>query len=424
MPDAPAVAPEAPTAAAPAAPAAAPPVPEIHVTPTTVVDQGPAQPPPKPGSARDKMFGELRKKAAASETPPAAKPVDKSKDQPQRPGEAPAEPGTETAPKAGAAAEDKKKANPWKLVDQYKSRATQLETEIAQLRKSVPDPKSLESEKARIAAMEKRAQELEEEIRFTNYAKSQEYQEKYQKPYEEQWKRAMNDLSELTLRDADTGEERPITPKDLLDLVNKPLQEARARANELYGDFADDVMAHRKEIRRMFDEQNRALEEARKNAQSREEQIQRQFSEVREKMTQHITETWQKANDFFVKDEKRGHLFRPADGDEEGNQRLAKGYEMADKAFSVNPLDPRLTPEQRADIVKLHAAVRNRAAAFGRLLFQHEKLQADLKAAKDELDKYRGVQPPAASSGKPPESAAGPGSAHDQIFGSLRKLAH
>src|ERR1700690_726253 len=46
---------------------------EIHVTPASVADKGPSQPAPKKGTAMERMFGELHKKAEGAETP-AAKP--------------------------------------------------------------------------------------------------------------------------------------------------------------------------------------------------------------------------------------------------------------------------------------------------------------------------------------------------------------
>src|ERR1035437_8096266 len=63
-------APAAPAAAPPSAPTA--PTTEIHVNPATV-DRGPTPPPPKAGSARERMFSDLRKKAGEEpDTPPAA----------------------------------------------------------------------------------------------------------------------------------------------------------------------------------------------------------------------------------------------------------------------------------------------------------------------------------------------------------------
>ena len=86
-----------------------------------------------------------------------------------------------------------------------------------------------------------------------------------------------------------------------------------------------------------------------------------------------------------------------------GNQRLAKGFELADRAFSENPLAPNLTAEQRRSIVERHAAVRNRAAAFGRLVYQNDQLTTERDALKKELAEFKSTVPgTAGSEGAPP----------------------
>ena len=102
--------------------------------------------------------------------------------------------------------------------------------------------------------------------------------------------------------------------------------------------------------------------------------------------------------------------------------KVKKGYELADKAFSVNPLDPKLTPEQRKQVVQMHAAVRNRSAAFGRLVYQNSKLANELATLKAELAKFGDAQPGAAG-GHQPASTPGHTSAKDSVLGALYKLA-
>lgn len=416
--------PEAPAAPPPAAPAApspnAAPTPELHITAASVADKGPAPPPPPKGSARERMFEDLRKKAAA---PPAEKPAEKPAPA-ESPATAPAagaQPSPE--PEPGAAPPDKKKVNPWKLVDEHKAARAKAEAEIAELRKSIPDPIKAKEAQASFEKLQKRAQELEDEIRYVNYSKSHEFTEKYVQPYEEAWKRAMSELGELTVPDPERGTERPIDPQDLLMLVNMPLKEARAKADELYGEFAGDVMQHRKEIRTLSDAQNKALEDARKNGAARDQERQKKMAEYHENMRKQIGELWTKSNNEAVSDEKYGKYFKPMEGDDEGNERLARGFAMADKAFTVNPGHPNLTEAQRADIVRLHSAIRHRAAAFGRTLYLLQKTEAQVKSLQDELAKYKATEPGKGEGVPAPASAAG-GTAKDQMLGALRKLAH
>lgn len=423
-------APVAPTATSPPPPPPAP-TSELHVTEGTVTDRGPAPAPPKPGSARDRLFQDLRKKAGVeSETPP--KPAVTTKPTPETKTETPetttatdAETTTEAPPPTGTVAPevDKKKVSPWKLVDQYKSR-------VAELEKAVADAKTTglaETEKKtlteRLTQAETRLKEYEEELRYTNYQKHPEFKEKYQQPYEDAWKKWMGELGELMVPTAD-GAERPLAPQDLLELVNMPLQKAREQANQVFGDFADDVMSARKEIRSLFDAQNKALEEARKAGAERDQKRTEGLKAQQEAIRKQAVDLWNQVNEEVVKNEQYGHYFRPVEGDAEGNERLKKGFELADKAFSVNSFDPRLTPEQRAEIVKLHAAVRNRCASFGRLTYQNQKLQGELKALKEELAKFKGAQPGAGEGTRTEESQGHPSSAREAVFAGLRKYAH
>jgi hypothetical protein len=414
---------------APAAPAAPPspspsPAPPIHVTPSTV-DKGPSSPPPKPGTAKEQMFKDLRKKVGAPESEKSA-PTETDHEETDDSTEDAAtdSPVTDKSPdatvKPGAA--DKKKVSPWKLVEEHKAARLKAETEMAEYRKNSMPPEKVRELVDNSRKIEERAKALEEEIRFTNYAKSQEFADKYQKPYEDSWKRWMGELGELTLPDTANGGERAIAPQDLLDLVNLPLGKARDQAENLFGSFANDVMSARKEIRGLFNDQNRALEEARKGGTQRETQRAAQMQESQQKLGKEIGELWTKSNELAQADERFGKFLKPVEGDDEVNGRLKKGFEIADRAFSVNPLDPSLNPEQRQQIVQLHAAVRNRAAAFGRLVYQNEKLESTVKELQAKLDQYKESEPGAGEGQRTP--AAVGGSAKEQVFSALRKYAH
>lgn len=400
--------------AAPAAPAAAPspaPVPStsappIHVVPTSTATAAPA---PKPGSARERLFNELRKKAGA-EPGTAAEPEEQINADLEQ-GAAPAVP------------DKKPKINPWKLLDEYKEARKKAEAEVAELRKLVPNEKDRRDELERLKQYEARAKELEEEIRYVNYTKHPEFQEKYQKPYEKAWATAMEDLKELTVTDPETDETRPIQPQDILDLVNMPLGKARELANTVFGDFADDVMAHRKEIRSLFDRQAEALNEVKKAGDIRDRERRELFQRQATEFNKFVSEVWKQANEEALKHEQFGKLFQPEEGDDEGNERLKKGFELVDKAFAENPADPNLTTEQRVAVIKRHAAVRNRAAAFGRLRYQNEKLSKRVSDLEAKLKQYESSTPSPSSSNAPMTATLPSGSARAAMMAELHKLA-
>jgi hypothetical protein len=315
-----------------------------------------------------------------------------------------------------------KKITLGQALDKYKARNKELEAELAEWKTKSEnvDAKGLTE---RLEKMETRNKDLEEEIRYVNYQKSQEFSDKYKTPYENAWKRAMDDLKEVLIP-TENGEGRAITGNDILEIVNMPLAKAREVAREVFGDFADDVMQHRKEIKRLFDEQSQALSDARKNGAEREKLRNEQIGKFTSEIDGYIKTNWEKANAEAHGDPKYGAYFKPIEGDAEGNQRLAKGFELVDRAFAENPKDPRLNAEQRLAIIKRHAAVRNRAAGFGRLAWQNDQLKTQLAEANKKLAEYEGSTPAAGGGQGTPAVTGTNGSAWDRVRGNLSKYVH
>lgn len=330
-------------------------------------------------------------------------------------------PSTDETP----AADKGKKISPWRMVEQYKAKVKTLEKQLAD-RKTAPEAGEPPKEfKERLTKAESRVKELEDEIRYVNYQKSPEFTEKYSKPYEAAWKRATAELGEVSVTDT-SGAQRPATPEDMLALVNLPLGKAREYADNLFGPFADDAMAHRKEIKALFDQQQQAISEAKTKANewesSRSETVQKQHAEI----SKAVSESWEKANQDVLTHSKYGQYFVPRENDPEWNQRLAKGFELVDRAFSdANPRDPRLTPEQRRTIVERHAAVRHRAAAFGPLRNENETLKSRVAELEKELEQYSTSEAPqGGGSGKQtPKGQQAASDPWDRVRQGVRKYA-
>jgi hypothetical protein len=406
---------------------------EIHVSPRGAIPT--PTPDTKPGAAKTKLFEKLSEKAnggartatAAPKAAEAAKPAAAAAPTDATPAADPAAAAAEPA-KPGevstAVDKDTKKPSPWKLVEEYKGKATKAEQELAALKQNqLPenDRKSLEE---RVSRAEARAKQLEEHMTFVDYAQTEDFKMKYVEPYDKAWKSAMSELKGIKVMDAQGGE-RDVHPEDLLTIVNAPLAKARQLADENFGSFANDVMAHRNEIRGLFDKQSAALEEAKKNGLTKRQQDTEAQQAAMGKLSETISTTWKAENEAVLKDEKYGSLFKPREGDEHWNQRLAKGYELVDKAFSQNPADPKLTPEERASVIRRHAAVRNRAAAWGALRGEVESLSSQLKAVTEELSQYKESEPPNGAGRTPNASTAGgAGSAKAQMWNKLREKAH
>jgi hypothetical protein len=354
----------------------------------------------------------------------------------EKPAESPkAVDGDEPAPEAPKTAADPKaaqespqpevagkKPSPWKLLEQYKGKLAETEKQLLEAKSSVVPEAERTAITTRLQQAEKRAQELEDEIRHVNYAKSQEFQDKHQKPYEQAWQRAMSELHELTITDPSTQAVRAVTANDLMELVNLPLGKAREVADAVFGNFADDVMAHRKEIKSLFESQSAALEEAKKTGAEREAKRKQDFQSMYGTVSKQTKDIWDSVKAETLADPKVGEFFKPREGDEEWNKALDDGFKLVNQAFSENPLDPRLTPDQRKEIVKRHAAVQHMAAGWKPLRREVVKLRGTVKELEGELKKYKETTP---SSGGTvvASSVVKSGSARDSLLAGLQKIA-
>lgn len=435
--------PASPAAPPPAAPAktpagvAPPSAGEIHVTAPAAGEGNPTVAPPKPGTAKGDMFSKLRAKAGV---PDQIAPPDKSKapdpDPDARPGDAPPDnqptdpspdqqlgdkkPDVSAAPPTTP--EDRKKVSPWKLVDQFKERATKAEARALELEKNViPEAKRKETEE-RLSSYEKRVAEMQDDLRYFNAEKYDPDIIKANAEYVGAFNRALDELSELSVTDSATGQPRALNGNDIATLISLPLGEARKIADEVFGVFADDVMAHRKEIKTLLLAKTAKLEELKKNGSERDKQRQEQFQKMNGELAGHIKTAWEAENAAVLAHEKHGKFFKPREGDADWNTRLERGYKLVDDAWAMNVNDPRLTKEQREMAVKKNVAVRNRAAAFEAIRLDFERLQAKYDAEHKKLEAYE-KSTPGAGGTVPASAAPVAGGAFNQFRDKLRQLA-
>lgn len=376
-------------------------------SPPKMVAPTPPEPPAVPKKGKALAFDELDKFAEKPETlreRPSKRPdklEEKKPDDKAGVTDKKSEPKTESQNGKAPAVEgdkppadgDKKKVNPWKIVDEWKDKYAKLEKDYVAVKSTAIDPEKEKQYTERLTASEKRQNELVEELRFHNYEKyDPEFKKNYDQPYQSAWMSAVEEITQLPLTLPD-GTVRAATADDLLKLMNLPPVDARERAEEMFGKFADDALAHRKEVRRLFDARHRALEEAKKTLGETEKKRMETFQAQHKTMSEAVGKVWQEANQKALEHEQYGEYFKPVEGDEEGNLKLAKGFELADRAFTESPFDPKLKPEERAAIVRRHSAVRNRAAAFGRIVLWNKTLKEQVASLEKELSDYRNGEP-------------------------------
>lgn len=258
------------------------------------------------------------------------------------------------------------------------AKLTEAQGRIKQLETSNPDEVKALTEK--LSKSEARRNELESEMRFVDYRKSAEFRDKYEKPIHEAWQRAIMDLDEtvVTLED---GSSRKANVDDLVRLSNLPLQQASAAAREMFGDAAQDILAHRRTIRELTMQQSKAIEGALKEA---EERLKTREVEGRANAEKYQG-IWRQENETLAT--KFPKWVKPVDGDEEGNKLLNAGYETVDRFFN----DSSLKPEER---LKAHASIRMKAANHDRMALRLRRMAENLNSLKKKLAEYESSAPP------------------------------
>jgi hypothetical protein len=408
----------------PAAPAVAPKpsVAEQAAKVTINVSSLPKDPvpskPPKAGSAKAKMFDDMQKKFGGESVPSAAKPTVPSRAEKasvaspaaeaETPGTTeggestppPSTEATQTQPEATvtpspapAEGEKGKKVSPWKLVDQFKERASSAEAKIIELEKQVGSEEQRKAASTKLQELESQVKTMSEDLRYYEAEKYDPDVKKAKEDYNRAFNRAMKELKSVVIIDPTTQQPRAITVNDLAELAFMDLGQATQVAKDAFGDLAPYVMDHRNEIRRLWDTQEEVKETLKKTGSVREQQRMEAAQKYTKALSDFVTQTYEKANAEAAADPKHGHYFKPREGDADWNTRLEKGFKLVDEAFTANAHDPKLTSEQRAEVIRKHAAVRNRAAAFGPLRHKVEKLEEQLKEALSELEEFKSTTP-------------------------------
>lgn len=313
-------------------------------------DDEPEAPPDKPPVA------EL--KAPKPESRPEAKPGAKPPEKPQ--------------PKP-----DDKASGPKELRAAYESsskRVKELEAEREKWSKPAEDPEK-KTLSDRLETVEKRRKELEEEIRYAAYERSEEYKEKHLAPLQRAVASAYEDVSKLTI----DGTDGKATPGHLQMLCRMELPIAISTAREWFGEAATEVLAMRRHINELRDNAEGAVEQFRKVGIEREQQHAEMLTKQQD--------SHRKALQQYIADgiEKHPSLFKPADDDAEGKRFLKNGMEFADAGFNGS-----LAGDQR---IQRHADIRNKAGGYDYAVYRWRASERRVKELESKLSEYESSDP-------------------------------
>lgn len=309
--------------------------------------------------------------------------------------ETPAKPESEpkTIPELRKAHDTLKK----RIKEEYEPKLAQAQARIAELEKN-GDVKVWSD---RATAAEKRAAELDGQIKFVDYSRSQEFKEKFQQPYHEAWNRALADFQQLKVRvpvgvDEATGEPkfnfRQADQNDLLKLGNLPLSEMDEAAEAMFGKSSARVIRHVEKVRELADAQEKALDDARKNADEHQKMTQAEQQRQRGEGVR----MWQASHKELL--EKYPKFFGKDEADPEGNALLDRGTAHAEQIFNRTSEN---SPKTAEDAVKSHALAYHKIANHDRLARKLKTANTRIAELEKSLKEFEESGPPAGDGGEP-----------------------
>lgn len=423
-----------PPPAAPAAPATPPTAPPSNGA-SARAPAAVAKPVSKPAQNLADAYSELDKMAGGSDSDADNQPVTTPRQLPTPPGktaresadkvanpETPDQPETPETPEQNGEEKPVKARQLGKVYEDLKVKYAALEKKFAEIEaeRAKPPPEDPEKKKLgeTLAQRDARLKELEDTLKFKDYTASEEYDTSYRKPYMKAFAEGRQTVSELKLADAE-GNVRQGTEKDFDAIMGISDPNAAAEAIEqLFGTGvkAQMVIAAREKVRDILGRARSAEEDYQKNGVAREAER----AAAIKKQQGEIASVFDRESKGAV--QKYPKLFGPIEGDEKGNELLAKGFERADAAFggTIKDADGKPIKLSPLDMAALHAEIRNKAGNHDRaiyLLAQERKANKDLKK---KLADYEDSEP---SAGAGRGNRRGEQSTDDIITAGLMKYA-
>ena len=291
-----------------------------------------------------------------------------------------------------------------------------IEADAAERAKQPNGEAHMKELQTKYEALQKQHEAREQEMRFLSYEKSEEYKEKYEKPFVEAYQTGREIASSLRIveRKNDVDEviqaSRPATAADFDAIMQS--SDPTGTIEQLFGTGvnAADVNNARRDVIKANTARNKALEEYRKQGGEREKQhteaANRQKAQSAELYHQTIAASKAQYKDWFA----------PAENDAQGNSLLEQGEALADLAHGVlKPEDfgklPAKTQEKLKkgeftpqDMIRLHAAIRNKAMGFDRLVMRDRQKAARIKELEAQLAEYSASEPKPGTGGGRPEA--------------------
>lgn len=261
--------------------------------------------------------------------------------------------------------------------------------EAGDQRKIVTDETKALSDK--IQEQEKTINGLRDEIGVLRFTESQEFKEKFEQPLNdaaEDAKAIVEGLEVIESSEDGVTQTRPASWDDFVSLfwLAKPATpEARANANaqirKLFGGAAGEVRGLLNNLLRLDSKANAAREAERGQWQEKAKSAQANATVLQQK----LSDAWDKVNADIRA--KHPDWYGDAEGDDDGNALLAKGYEPVNHYFANRA---KMKPE---DVLIIEAQIANRAAAFPRMARRYSDAVEEIKELKARIEELEGSDP-------------------------------
>lgn len=328
-----------------------------------------------------------------------------------------------TAPAPEAKPEFKTEAAPTNKEQNIRVLATERDkfrTENEQLKKQLEEATGKFKEfedypkvKETLAQREKRLEEIEHHLRQTSYKDSDEYRDKWLKPMEVAYKRAVGALKEFQIEVPgqldDDGEPsrssfRAATEDDFAYLYNLPEGTAWRESRKMFGDAAPAIMQHRSGLKQIEENARGASDEYRTNGQKMEqEEMAKRISQQQE-----MEKMWESENTRII--ETMPKILKDRADDNEHNSVLESSRQLVDAAYSETRKS--MAPKER---VALDARVRSRAIAYGPMMLEIQRLRKQVGEMEGRNKQLESGEPGVPSTGRT-QGESIPKSLEDHFF--------
>ena len=282
--------------------------------------------------------------------------------------------------------------------DRFKSENETLRKQLVEAQEYRKQTEDYPKVKETLAQREQRLEEMEHRLRQTNYKESEEYRDKWLKPMETAYKRAVGSLKEFQIEIPGTPDEydnpgkptfRAATEDDFAYLYNLTEGAAWRESRKMFGDAAPAIMQHRSGLKQIEEGARNAAEEYRTNGRKMEQEE----TAKRVSQQQEMEGMWEKENTRIT--ETMPKILKDRADDNEHNSVLESSRNLVDTAYSEARKS--MAPKER---VALDARVRSRAIAYGPMMLEIQRLREQLSEAQGRAKTLSEGEPGVPSTGR------------------------